>query len=110
MKLARVKMLGLTSWSLLVIIELFREELRSHEEENVDNDELKNRLSEDMLGHLGGDDVGVLVHWLPLQEVVCWGLGGEGQRSECVHDQVNLGIRSRGLPKASGRLRRLTLW
>jgi len=59
------------------------------EEEDAEDGDLCQSLTDDELPHLVGDEAFTLGDGLALEELVTGGLGGEGQRGEGVHDEVD---------------------
>lgn len=63
--------------------------LLTGEEQSEDDDELVHALAQDVLHHGAGDEGLVAAVRLPQQQGLCGRLGGQGQRGEGVHDQVD---------------------
>lgn len=59
------------------------------EEEEKDDDELIDAVSQNVLGHGAGDERLVASVRLPPEQGLRGRLGGQGQRGERVHDQVD---------------------
>ncbi len=59
------------------------------EEDGAEDENLQGALSDDVLPHVGGDQVLEPGVGLALKELVTGGLGSKGERGECVHDEVH---------------------
>lgn len=59
------------------------------EEQDEDYGQLVDGVSQDVLHHGSGDERLVAAIRVPEQQGLCWRLGGESQRSEGVHDEVD---------------------
>mmetsp|Transcript_41235 Transcript_41235/g.62745 ORF Transcript_41235/g.62745 Transcript_41235/m.62745 type:complete len:202 (-) Transcript_41235:1946-2551(-) len=82
-------------------VSVLENELVSGEHHYEQNSSLEQRLAQDVLHHLVGDDVLLLPIGGSLQQIVLRDLGGQGQRSEGIHDEVHpqqLDGLQRGLP------------
>ena len=79
----------LVNLSLVERILILWNEHLSEEDHADHDDELEEGLSDDVLGHQLGNDVGVSSVWLPQQEIFMWVLSGKSKRGQRVHDQVD---------------------
>lgn len=77
--------LKLLGWVGSVILE----DLGSGKVEDEGDNELEDGLTDDHLPHVDGDEWCLLTSWLAVENLWSWRIGGKGQSSESVHDQVD---------------------
>ena len=61
----------------------------AEEVEDEDDDDLVDRLSEDHLDHVSGEESCSAGIWFPIQQRYRGGVGSEGESSEGVHDDID---------------------